>query len=102
MYLQNSKMQYQQLMLTRGFQSSSDTTAAFWVGYLSVIDSMLIVWPDQKFQVLKNIPANRTANCLIKKKLQVYLITTCSSPNRKNYLKISAARSICNWKHKEE
>ena len=58
--LQKDGLQYQQLMLTRGFESSSDTRLHFGLDTLSVIDSVLIVWPDQKFQLLKNIPANKT------------------------------------------
>ena len=50
------KMQYQQLMLTRGFQSSCDTKLHFGLDSIKYIDSILIVWPDQKFQVLKNVP----------------------------------------------
>ena len=53
------KIQYQQLMLTRGFQSSSDTRLHFGLDSVSVVDSLLIVWPDQKFQVVKNVPANK-------------------------------------------
>ena len=53
------KIQYQQLMLTRGFQSSSDPRLHFGLDTLSVIDSMLIVWPDQQFQLQKNIRANQ-------------------------------------------
>ena len=56
---QNKKMQYQQLMLTRGFQSSSDTRLHFGLDSSSIIDSILIVWPDQKFQILKNIRGNQ-------------------------------------------
>jgi hypothetical protein len=52
-------LQYQELMLTRGFESSSDTKLHFGLDTLSAIDSVLIVWPDQKFQLLKNIPANK-------------------------------------------
>jgi len=55
---QKGKMQYQQLMLTRGFESSSDTRLHFGLAADSLIDSMLIVWPDQKFQSIKNIAAN--------------------------------------------
>ena len=51
------KVQYQQLMLTRGFQSSSDTKLHFGLDSIRYIDSVLVVWPDQKFQVVKNIPA---------------------------------------------
>lgn len=55
---QKQKPQYQQLMLTRGFQSSTDTRLHFGFDSLNVIDSMLVVWPDQKFQLLKNVPVN--------------------------------------------
>ena len=53
------RMQYQHLMLTRGFMSSSDTKLHFGLDTLNKIDSVLIVWPDQKFQVIKNPVANR-------------------------------------------
>jgi enediyne biosynthesis protein E4 len=49
------KIQYQQLMLTRGFQSSVEPKLHFGSDSLRSIDSILIVWPDQKYQVLKNI-----------------------------------------------
>ncbi|WP_276500112.1 VCBS repeat-containing protein [Terrimonas pollutisoli] len=49
------KKQYRQLMLTRGFQSSSDTKLYFGLDSLRTADSLLIVWPDQKYQVVKNI-----------------------------------------------
>lgn len=51
------KMQYQQLMTTRGFQSSVDPKLHFGTDSLKYIDSILVVWPDQKFQLLKNVPA---------------------------------------------
>jgi hypothetical protein len=53
------KIQYQQLMLTRGFQSSSDTRLHFGLDTLSVIDSILIVWPDQRFQLIRNERSNQ-------------------------------------------
>lgn len=52
-------MQYQQLMPTRGFQSSVDYRLHFGLDSLSAADSLLVVWPDQSFQVLKNIPAGK-------------------------------------------
>ncbi len=42
-----------------GFQSSSDTRLHFGLDTSSVIDSILIVWPDQKFQKIKNFSANK-------------------------------------------
>jgi enediyne biosynthesis protein E4 len=55
----SNKMQYQQLMLTRGFQSSSDTRLHFGLESTKTIDSILIVWPNQKIQTFKNITSNR-------------------------------------------
>ncbi|RYY70538.1 MAG: RNA-binding protein [Chitinophagaceae bacterium] len=54
---QRGKMQYQQLQLTRGFQSSVEPVLHFGLDSLRFIDSILIVWPDQKFQWIKNVPA---------------------------------------------
>lgn len=53
------KLQYQQLMLTRGFQSSSDCRLHFGLNDQSLIDSLLVVWPDQKYQLLKQVKANQ-------------------------------------------
>ncbi len=54
-----AKMQYQQLMLTRGFMSSSEPRLHFGLDSLPLIDSILIVWPNQKYQLLKKVSANQ-------------------------------------------
>ena len=54
--------QYEELMLTRGFQSSSDTKLHFGLDSLTV-DSLLIVWSDQKFQVIKQPAVNKILTC---------------------------------------
>ncbi|HUQ67535.1 MAG TPA: VCBS repeat-containing protein [Flavitalea sp.] len=51
----DGKMQFQQLMLTRGFQSSSDARLHFGLPDNKPLDSLLVVWPDQRFEILKNI-----------------------------------------------
>lgn len=53
------KMQYQQLMLTRGFSSSSDARLHFGVDTATLIDSILVVWPRKKSQTIKNVPVNK-------------------------------------------
>jgi hypothetical protein len=53
------KMQFQELMLTRGFMSSSEPRLHFGLDSLSNVDSILIVWPNQKYQLLKNVAANK-------------------------------------------
>lgn len=52
-------LQYQQLMLTRGFQSSVEPSLHFGLGDANKIDSLLIVWPDQRYQLIKNVQGNQ-------------------------------------------
>ncbi len=49
-----------QQMPNRGFQSSSDHQMIFGLGEKAVIDSVKIIWPDDKMQVLKNQKADQT------------------------------------------
>ncbi len=66
-YLFTAKgMQYQQLMLTRGFESSSEPVLHFGLDTLAVADSLLIVWPNQSYQVVKNIPSGSRLSVLQK------------------------------------
>lgn len=58
-----SKMQYQQLMLTRGFISSTEPRLHFGLDSCVKVDSILVVWPDQKYQLLKNVRANQSIEC---------------------------------------
>jgi hypothetical protein len=48
----NGSTQFLQLMPTRGFQSASEPVLHFGLGDSAVVDSLLIVWPDQRFQVI--------------------------------------------------
>lgn len=47
-------------MPTRGFESSSDPVLNFGTGKYAQIDSLSVIWPDMKMQVLKNLPTNTT------------------------------------------
>ncbi len=47
-------------MPTRGFQSSVDPRLHFGLGGDQQIDSLLVVWPDRRYQVLTNVAINRT------------------------------------------
>jgi hypothetical protein len=43
---------------TRGFQSSSEPILNFGMGKYKKVDSLKVVWPDMKMQILRNIAAN--------------------------------------------
>ncbi len=45
---------------TRGFQSSVDQRLHFGFGRDSVLDSLVVVWPDRRVQLLTNVSLNRT------------------------------------------
>jgi enediyne biosynthesis protein E4 len=98
-YLFNQgKIQYQQLMLTRGFESSVDTRLYFGLDSLNTVDSILVVWPNQKFEVLKNIPAN--------KPLIVYQKNSSGAFDYTSYFKskeedFTIANISVPWRHKE-
>lgn len=54
-----NQLQYQELMTTRGFQSAVEPRLHFGLGTATAADSVLVVWPDQRTQVLKQLPANK-------------------------------------------
>ena len=93
-------MQYQQLMLTRGFQSSGDTKLHFGLDSLKQVDSLVVVWPDQSFQVIKNYPANKklAAN---KKDASGRFIYADFFKQAAPFFTDVTSTVACNWKHIE-
>ncbi|MHA6246362.1 VCBS repeat-containing protein [Pontibacter sp. CAU 1760] len=53
------KQQYQQLMLSRGYQSSVSPILHFGLGSDAAVDSLRIVWQSGKQQILRNVQANQ-------------------------------------------
>src|SRR4030095_9348609 len=62
----NGNKYYQELMPVRGFQSSVDPVLNFGIGKKSIIDSVVVVWPNNKMQTLTNVKANQTISINIK------------------------------------
>ncbi|HUR11012.1 MAG TPA: VCBS repeat-containing protein [Flavitalea sp.] len=94
--IHHDKLQYQQLMLTRGFQSSSDPRLHFGIDTIKTIDELVVVWPDQKVQKLEHVAVN---------KLLVLDHKNASDrsvdPEHDNgFLKIDSNRNV-SWKHSE-
>ncbi len=55
----DGKQQYQELNLSRGFQSSVAPTIHFGLGKNKIIDSLRIQWQDGSSELLKSIEANK-------------------------------------------
>src|SRR5207248_4102191 len=45
---------------TRGFQSSVDPRLHFGLGQSTHIDSLIVIWPDRRFQALTDVAVDRT------------------------------------------
>jgi hypothetical protein len=53
-------MQLLEQMPTRGFQSSIDPRLHFGLGASPRIDSLIVVWPDHRYQVLRDVAVDQT------------------------------------------
>jgi enediyne biosynthesis protein E4 len=47
-------------MPTRGFQSSVEPRLHFGLGAAQTVDSLIVIWPDRRFQVLGSVAGDRT------------------------------------------
>jgi len=93
------EMQYEQLMLTRGFQSSVDTRLHFGLGN-NKIDSILVVWPNQAYQLLKNVKGNSILN-VDQANAKGKFSYPAFFPSPKPVFREVTSQAGVNWKHKE-
>lgn len=95
-----AKMQYQQMMPVRGFMSSSSAILHFGIDTTSTIDSILVVWPNQKYQVIKK-PAVGKELVVEKTNAQKEFVYNDFFPPVAQPLQDVTAQVTCNWTHKE-
>ena len=55
----NGRLTYKELYTVRGFQASSEPIIHFGYGQADQVDSLKIIWPDNSYQVLRNVPTNQ-------------------------------------------
>src|SRR2546422_1033290 len=48
-----------EVMPTRGFESAVYPRAHFGLGAAKTVDSLIVVWPDRRFQIMTNVAADR-------------------------------------------
>lgn len=56
---QNGKINYQQLQPSRGFMSSVEPVLHFGLDSLKNVDSILVIWPNDRYQKLENIAGDQ-------------------------------------------
>jgi hypothetical protein len=55
----SATMQLLEQMPTRGFQSSVDPRLHFGLGASTQVDTLIVIWPDRRFQVLTHVAVDR-------------------------------------------
>lgn len=98
LYSNNSK-QLKQLFKSRGFLSSTDNKLHFGLNKETLIDSVVIIWPDLKIQVIENPEINKTLKISYspnRNALQQHYL------NRDNKTKFFRSVNLINHKHEED
>jgi hypothetical protein len=75
-----------------------DTRLLFGLDSLNTVDSILIVWPDQKFEILKNIPSNKPLIVYQKKSSGVFDHTSYFKPKEQEF---TIENISVPWHHEE-
>jgi enediyne biosynthesis protein E4 len=94
----NGAMQYQQLMLTRGFGSSVPATLHFGIDSAAKADSLLIVWPNQQYEVIKDVSANTHLFVHQKNAKGTFDYNTFFQPAKPMFTQVYPG---INWRHRE-
>lgn len=94
------QLQYAQLMLTRGFQSSGEAKLHFGLGKDKKVDSLLIVWPNQNYQVIKKVKSDQLLNIDQKNASGIFNYKSFFPPAQPIIKDITKEVNL-NWKHRE-
>ena len=97
LYTENNK-QYQELTLTRGFQSSVAPQIHFGIDTITKIDSLEIVWPNKKRELIINPEINKTLSIDHK---NAVLEPINKIDEKKLFEVVTNAKEIVNHKHIE-
>jgi hypothetical protein len=96
----NQQLQYYEHFPVRGFQSMVDPKIHFGLGKTEIIDSLIIVWPDERQQILYQVPTNQ----LLQLKYEEALLIRKTYPVKKVeklFNEVSGARRI-GYRHIEK
>jgi len=103
-YYCDGRMLYEDYSLYHGFSSSREPVIHFGLGSCVLVDSVYIIWPDNKKTVIYNIPANQELKITYQntKLLSQEINFTGTQNKSKSLFSESAARYNLLHKHQEE
>lgn len=95
------QLQYKELYPVEGFQSSSEPLLHFGYGKATVVDSIKIVWPDNRVQVIREIPVNQLLTVEASKELHP---TKRVEPtgNRQLFQQVASETFGIDFRHRED
>lgn len=95
------QMQYEELMLTRGFQSAVEPKLHFGLGKQKKIDSLLVIWPNQTYQVIRNFNADKLI-LIDQKNAGGHFNHDVFFPQKPAIVQDITAKINLDWKHHED
>ena len=96
----SGQMQVAEQFTTRGFMSASSDVLHFGLGSATMVDSVLIRWPDMSEQVIKDVPANKVLILEMKNAAK----PVKANQNNSEGLKLFAETSVpgLDYRHQED
>lgn len=89
--------QYMELMPSRGYQSSVNPELIFGLGHNTLIDSIIVIWPDSSSQILSKIQANQVLTLYQSESVKLQ-----ASENQKKTIFTEVKLNLgINYKHQE-
>ncbi len=99
-YYDHGKMQVYETNPVRGYISSVANRVYFGLGKLNVIDSLVVVWPDNTYQELKNIKTNQFLGVKYSDGLPFFNWLS-KDPVNSTFVEVTVEKGL-NYQHTEE
>ncbi|PKQ46593.1 VCBS repeat-containing protein [Confluentibacter flavum] len=96
----NGTMQYKELFTQRGFQSASQPIIHFGLDTLKTIDSIKVIWPNNKYQVLRKVAVNKSLTVEFNNEAQDFNYSSLHENKHIDFEQVKNNLGI-NYKHKE-
>ncbi|HSB91834.1 MAG TPA: VCBS repeat-containing protein, partial [Flavitalea sp.] len=97
-FLRGQKRVLQQIT-SRGFESSVDPLLHFGLGDWASVDSVQVIWPDRKLQVVRNVPINKVITINQSEATMNYVPVKVSFPTI--FTDVTAKKVVGDAEHKE-
>jgi hypothetical protein len=100
--LHKGKMIYLEQMPMRGYLSTSDSRPNLGLGTLTMVDSLIVEWPDDRITLLKNVKADQTLTLDQKDAVKMSMYVMDSVNSESEYFKDISSEKRVNFNHKED